>query len=441
MLDNMGASDARTHTLRVLLLVLLAVIAYLPVLRMPFIEDDYVMIPMSSVYAAQHWAPLLHDLDFRTRPMQLFMNVAVDRMFGYKPLPYYAANILLHALCVLLIYAAGVWTELGFTASFWAAGFFAVYEGHQEAIMWASGSSELFVLLFGMATWVCWVKWLEGGTWRWHALAVIAFVLALFSKESAFVLPLLMLIPLLMDRSRLRRALIGIAPFLAMAAVYVAWIWISRVARPGYGDIRFSLSSPWPIVIAKSYWRMMFVWGIVAAAILWLMGGNSVRRIILISSLWMALGILPYSFLTYMNQIPSRSTYLGSVGLALLAGAAAAVLLEQRRRTLLIILTALVLATNLEILWVKKMSQFRERSEPSELLKQAVAQANGPISIDCTPLLPIIAEVVVEQAGGKITAEQKRREEHCFAIQYESRSGEHVSINQAMATQKHGLFY
>jgi hypothetical protein len=74
-------------------------------------------------------------------------------------------------------------------------------------------------------------------------------------------------------------------------------------------------------------------------------------------------------------------------------------------------------------------------------LKQAVAQANGPISIDCTPLLPIIAEVVVEQAGGKITAEQKRREEHCFAIQYESRSGEHVSINQAMATQKHGLFY
>jgi hypothetical protein len=299
-----------------------------------------------------------------------------------------------------------------------------------------------------MAAWLFWVKWLQGGTWRWHALAMIAFVLALFSKESAFVLPLLMLIPVLADRPRWRRALVGIAPFVAMTTVYVAWIWISRVAQPGYGDIRFSLSSPWPLVIAKSYWRMMFVWGLVAAAILWWMGGDSGRRPLLgtkrmiwISSLWMALGILPYSFLTYMNQIPSRATYLGSVGLALLVGAAAAVLLQQRRRPLLFLLTAIVLTANLEILWVKKMSQFRERAEPSELLKQAVAQASGPISIECTPLLPIVAEVVVEQAGGKIAAEQKRREEHCFSIQYESRTGERISVNRPMGTKKHGLFY
>ena len=127
---------------------MLAVGAYLPALRMPFVEDDYVIIPTSNVYAHDHWTPLWHDIDFRTRPMQLFMNVAVDRVFGYKPRPYYAANILLHALCVLLIYAAGAWIELGFTAAFWGACFFAVYEGHAEAILWPSGSSELLVFLF-----------------------------------------------------------------------------------------------------------------------------------------------------------------------------------------------------------------------------------------------------------------------------------------------------
>lgn len=437
----MRLPDPRAHTFRILLLGLLAIVAYLPALQLPFLEDDYVMIPMSNVYAAQHWAPLWHDLDFRTRPMQLFMNVAVDRMFGYKPLPYYAANLLLHVLCVLLLYAAGVWAELGFAASFWAAAFFAVYEGHQEAIMWPSGSSELFVFLFGVAAWVCWVQWLQGASWRWHVLAVAAFFPALFSKESAVALPALLLLPVLADRTRLRRSLIGIAPFVAMTAAYIGWIWISRIAQPGYGDVRFSLSSPWPLVIAKSFWRMAAVWGLLAAAILWKWRERGGRRIIWISSLWMVFGMLPYSFLTYMNQLPSRSIYLASAGLALMVGAAAVTLQEQRRRTLLVVLAVIALAANLEILWVKKMSQFRERSEPSELLKQAVAQASGPVSVECTPLLPIIPQVVIEQAGGRIAGEQKRRDEHCFVIEYRNRAGEVVRVDKPMATKKHGLFY
>jgi len=36
-----------------------------------------------------------------------------------------------------LLYALGEWKGIGYSASFlWAAAFFAVYEGHQEALMW-----------------------------------------------------------------------------------------------------------------------------------------------------------------------------------------------------------------------------------------------------------------------------------------------------------------
>jgi hypothetical protein len=159
------------------------------------------------------------------------------------------------------------------------------------------------------------------------------------------------------------------------------------------------------------------------------------------SSLWIILGMLPYSFLTYMNQLPSRSIYLASAGLAFLVGAALVQLQQQRQRALWVILIVIVLGTNLEILWVKKMSQFRERSEPSELLKQAVAQANGPISVECTPLLPIIPQVVIEQAGGHIAGEQKRRDPHCFVIQYVGHRGNSIRVDKPMATKKHGLFY
>ncbi len=430
-----------SHARRILLPAMLAVCAYIPALRMPFVEDDYVIIPMSNAYAHDHWAPLWHDVDFRTRPMQLFMNVAIDRAFGYKPRPYYAANMLLHVLCVLLIYAAGVWTPMGFTASLWAACFFAVYEGHAEAILWPSGSSELLVFLFGMAAWVCWVRWLEEGRAIWYAGAVAAFILALFSKESAWVFPALMLLPLLGDRAKWRRALVGIAPFLALAILYVGWIWFTRVAKPGYGDIRFSLSSLWPLVMARSFWRMVLPWGLVAAALLVWIGRPDDRRKIGLAALWMVIGIFPYSFLTYMTQLPSRSTYLGGAGLAMLMGAAAARLIQEKRRTLLVVFSAVVLVANVEMLWVKKMAQMRERVEPSELLKQAARQARGPVTIECTPLLPAVAEVVVEQSGGTIAAPQGRRETHCFDIQFQNRSGEMVRTDRPMAAARHGAFY
>ena len=203
------------------------------------------------------------------------------------------------------------------------------------------------------------------------------------------MIPVLMLLPDYLDateddRSKLRRALTGIAPFFALAALYVAWIWLTRVDKPGYNDIRFSFSSHWPLVIAKSFWRMIFPWGLLAGAILvWFcraaVSQKIVRRkIALAAALWMIVGILPYSFLTYMTQLPSRSTYLGGAGLAMLVGAAAARLYEEKRRTLLVIFSLIVLTANVEILWVKKMAQMRERVEPSELLKQAAAQANGP---------------------------------------------------------------
>lgn len=430
------------HAPRVGILLALAICAYLPVLRLPFIQDDYVLIPLARMYAAQNWIPLWHDVDFRTRAVYMFLTAALDRTLGFAPQPFYAVNILLHALCVLLVYAAGVWIELGATTAFWAACFFAIHEGHQEAIMWVSSSSELLVFLFGMTAWICWVKWLRQGNWRWYPAALMVFVLALGSKESAWVFPALMLIPVLADRRNRPRALKGILPFFALAAMYVGSIWITRVAKPGYSDIRFSLSSPWPIVIVRSFWRLIFIWGLVAAAILLWIDGKQGRRTMWIASLWMVLGILPYSFLSYMLQIPSRATYIASAGLALLVGAAAAKLIEDRRRTLFVILSAVVLIVNLEILWVKKMAQFRERAEPSELLKQAAAQSSGPVTIECTPMAPIVTQLVLEQAGKQaVFSPQARQDDHCFIVQYTTAAGSLVRINQRVATQRHGMFY
>jgi hypothetical protein len=433
---------APKHVQRILILMGLAIFAYWPALGLPFFWDDYGQIPLASQYAAQGWAPLWHNADLRDRATYMFLSASLDRVFGFTPLPFYAASLLLHAACVLLVYATCVWSEFSTSLAFWTACFFAIYEGHNEAVMWAAASSELLVFLFGMLGWVCWVKWVQRGGWHWYSAAMAGFLLAVASKESACIFPFLMLLPVFLQRQHLRRGLAGILPFLAIAAAYVAWSWASRIAQPGYQDLRFSLSSPWPLTILRSFWRLLFVWGILALAVLIWIGKRDDRRKVWIACLWMILGIVPYGFLVYMPHISSRHTYLASAGLSLLAGAAAVRVLEDGRRRLLVILCAAALVSNVEILWVKKIRQFRERAEPSELLKQIARQARGPVYVNCTPLYDFIAQAVLSNEGKQaVFRGHATQEEHCFVVEYTDTAGNLVRINRRLGTQRHGVFY
>ena len=67
--------------------------------------------------------------------------------------------------------------------------------------MWPAAAGDLLVFLFGMAAWVCWVRWLQGGNWKWYAGAIVSFVLAAFSKEAVWIFPVLMLLPVALNRT------------------------------------------------------------------------------------------------------------------------------------------------------------------------------------------------------------------------------------------------
>lgn len=429
---------------RIVVLVTLAIVAYLPALRLPFIADDYTQIPLARHFAERGWTPLFHEVNLRSRATYMLLSATLDRTFGFTPMAFYMVSLFLHVLCVLLVYAGGVWNEWGESVAFWAAAFFAVQEGHQEAVMWPAAAADLLLFLFGMSAWICWVRWLQGGSWKWYAGAIASFLFAAASKESVWIFAALMLLPVVFERRHWRRGLAGAAPFVIMAAIYMIWTWTGRVAGPGYHDNRFSLSAPWLHVLLNSSWRLLFVWGLAALAVLLWVGRRADRRLVGAASLWMILGLLPYSFLTYMIQIPSRQTYLASAGLAWLFGAAASRLCEKGRRTALAIFCVVALAVNLEILWVKKMSQFRERGEPTELLRQAGAASDGAVTIGCFPLPDFVAEAALRSVGTSAVFDRTgvpRDDPGCFDVQYRSRQGQIIHESRRLGTARHGAFY
>jgi hypothetical protein len=430
---------------RVPILIALALLAYLPALQLPFIDDDYAEIPMAASFSAQGWTPLWHDVNLRARTTNMVLNAELDRTFGFTPVPFYIVSILVHALCVLLVYATCIWQEvLDEATAFWAACFFALYEGHQEVVMWISARNESLMFLFGMAAWVCWVKYLHGQKAVWYGLAIASFILAAASKESFVIFPVLMLLPCiwLPPETTRRRALTAILPFFAIVVAYLLWTWAGRIAQPQYADSRFSLLAPWPLTILRSWWRMLFVWGLAALAVFLWLGREADRRKVGIALVWMLLAIVPYSFLTYMPFIASRHKYLASAGLAMLAGSAAARLAASGHRVVLGLAAIIFMAVNLQIIWVKKMSQFRERAEPAVLLREAARAAAGPVSIRCIPYPDFVTEAVLATSGSHATFPQPvTYDDHCFAVDYQNAAGARVRIDRRIRTGSHGVFH
>ena len=385
-----------------ILLATIAILAYLPLLHQPLLEDDYPNIVWANRFGPPSgWTELAHAPAFRLRATFQILASGIYSAFDMNAIAYYSSSIALHVLNVWLVYALGGWKRIGYTVSAWAALVFAVAEGHQEAVMWVSGSAELLQFLFGIAALIAWSRFLQDSHWRWYPLAILCFGLALLSKESAPVFLALMILPLV----DYPRKSVFLAPFAALA-MFAAWsIFFPGADSFRFRDGSFSLHAPVWRTLPRAWFDLLWFWGWLAlAALLWLRD----RAAIWIAVAWSVIGLLPYSFLTYSTRIPSRQTYLASAGAALLVGAAFAALdtgqrsvLIKARRRLIPALVAILLIHNIGYLWIKKRAQFIDRAAPTQQLIALSRRTKGPIYVACFPRSREVAEQAVFLETGR----------------------------------------
>jgi len=377
--------------IQLLCLALLCVLAYAPALNIPLLEDDYPNISAARVYGPPSGvSALFHDGVSRSRATSYWVFFAVWRAANLNPVVYHAVSLVLHIVNTWLVFwIAMAWPAMR-PAALWAAAFFAVHEGHQEAVMWFSAINELLMFLFGAAALLCWM--LAGrrarGGWL-QAAGVVLFGLALLSKESAVIfLPLFLLTEPVKEW---RRAWPRLIPHAVLAAVALASIVSTRAYSFRFSDGSFSLHAPFWITWPHSYFRLLWIWGLIAGLLL--LWRN--RRIPVVPFVWIGVALVPYSFLTYSTAISSRQLYLASVGLALLFGLAVA---QMPRRSWVAAAIALMLIHNVGYLWIRKRGQFLERAAPTEQLLALARRTDGLIRVRCFPRAMLIAEEAVRLA-------------------------------------------
>ncbi|HYO82825.1 MAG TPA: hypothetical protein VES20_15575, partial [Bryobacteraceae bacterium] len=168
-----------------------------------------------------------------------------------------------------------------------------------------------------------------------------------------------------------------------------------------FNDGTFSLTAPFLTTILISTVRMYWFWGAGAAAALIWWRRTEGAVYVAFALLAGAAALFPYSFLMYMNRVPSRHTYLASVALSMVVGAAWVAMQSRRfppQFTAAITLAAVL--HNVGYIWTRKHQQFLERAAPTVELIRLARSTTGPIVVECFPYAATVAEsALVLEAG------------------------------------------
>lgn len=197
--------EQRRSWLIAIALALLAMLAYVDALHGDFLYDDFAYIVENpQVQQPTAHGILLEPLSGRPQlglhrplPTLSYAVQAGGRGKSAPTWPFHLFNVLVHAGVTLLVWRLG--RRLGFdeAVAALAAALFAAHPIHVEAVDWIVGRAELLAALFGIGFLVVALR-NDGDDERaprrprdtW--LAALLLALAGLSKESAFVLPIVL---------------------------------------------------------------------------------------------------------------------------------------------------------------------------------------------------------------------------------------------------------
>ena len=186
------------------LLALLAVVylVYSGSLRFGFVYDDIFQIVGNERldspryipgFFTQHvWAHVSGTGANLYRPLFLLWLFANNQVFAHEAFGWHFTSVLLHVVVTLLVFILMSKLLRNELAGLLAAALFALHPVQVESVAWVSGVTEPLCAVFFLAACLTYIRFREGAGWHWLALSITCYAGALLSKETAAVLPLVL---------------------------------------------------------------------------------------------------------------------------------------------------------------------------------------------------------------------------------------------------------
>jgi Flp pilus assembly protein TadD len=399
----------------------LAVLVYVNALENPFVYDDFHLIVenTSILNPTDLQSVIVRDI---TRPI-VALSYALDaRVWGQNPLGYHLTNLLLHATNVLLVFWVArvaaedrsrqngprAWpTGSSSLVGFATAALLAVHPMMTQAVGYISGRSEVAYSMFFLLAFLAGRRWMLGGGARWWTACVGFWIVALLTKESAAMLPVVLVAYdwLVLDAPRaerrrrfLRLALpmlavtlaagvgrVGVLLFVeypgqsapdwrfALVAVDAFWRYLAMLFSPRHQSIFHAVPAIDSVLSPRAIGGLVGLAGFVVAA--WRL--RPVHSLIALGLMWFACLLVPSSALLVLGRgeaMAEHRVYLSAVGMFLAWGCAFASLWARSTQRTLVGIGAAIFVAALGFQTVVRNAIWRD---PVRLSREAVSLAPG----------------------------------------------------------------
>jgi protein O-mannosyl-transferase len=254
-----GPADRRGGWSRDWLLALLLVAAlaavYQPVWHAGFIWDDDDHLTQNPCVVG----PLGFKAIWTTSaaiyyPLVLTSFWLGHALWGLNPLPFHLLNVCAHAGCGLLLWR--VLRALKVPGAWLGASLWALHPVQVESVAWITELKNTQSGLFFLLAILCFLRWRDRGREGDYALALAGATLAILSKASTVMLPVVLaLCCWWRDGSWRWRQALRLAPFLLIAGLASAWtIWEQRFHSGAQGA---EWAQTWPerlVIAGRAVW-------------------------------------------------------------------------------------------------------------------------------------------------------------------------------------------
>jgi hypothetical protein len=350
------ASDGEVNLVLPALVVVASLAAYLQTCWFEFVNwDNDVHLYENPYLNPVSWSHLGHLWTNTYDAVYIPLTYTVYSLVGWlsmEPGGFHLVNVLLHTVNALLVWAIA--RQLVPSPHDLAAGvaalLFCLHPVQVEAVAWASGTKDLLYGFF--ALWCVWFALCQPTSWKSSLGATACYCLALLSKPTAVMVPLLVLaLVYLLRRQELKVAALRAACWLVLAlpmvvvtrqaqpetslrqiaplwarplvmgdglTFYLAKLLVPFNLGPDYGrSPEMVMESAWfylawlaPVALVVVAWKQRWHWMVAALVVLFV--GTLPNS-----------GLMPYGFQFY-STVSDRYLYVPILGAALCLGYVAA---------------------------------------------------------------------------------------------------------------------